>query len=312
MSWVNMGVKMLLVVNYHYIRDKIPHTGIHPITPSFFKKQLELISTNGYKFVSVDDINKVLKTNKNTLPEKSCLITFDDGLKESYDIGLSILDEMGIPAFFSVISDTIINDKLVDVHKLQYLRTKVDIKDIEYFLSSDIETLDEKSILNQYPFDDVATAKIKYLLNFVNPELVDKLFSEFITTPEKDIANELYMDKNQIKDLYDRGFLGTHSKCHKPLATLEDDILFNDIKSSINDIEKLCGGTVDSISYPYGEKTAVDNRVVDVCEDLGLVNGFTMFRGINDSNYFLENPFMLKRLDATEVFGGKYEGKYEL
>ena len=60
MSWVNMGVKMLLVVNYHYIRDKIPHTGIHPITPSFFKKQLELISTNGYKFVSVDDINKAI------------------------------------------------------------------------------------------------------------------------------------------------------------------------------------------------------------------------------------------------------------
>ena len=52
--------------------------------------------------------------------------------------------------------------------------------------------------------------------------------------------------------------------------------------------------------------------MVDVCEDLGLVSGFTMFRGINDSYYFLENPFMLKRLDATEVFGGKYEGKYEL
>ena len=177
-----MDVKMLLVINYHYIRDKIPLMGIHPITPSFFKKQLELISTNGYKFVSVDDINKVLKTNKNTLPEKSCLITFDDGLKESYDIGLSILDDMGIPAFFSVISDTIVNNKLVDVHKLQYLRTQVDTKDIEHFLSSDIEILDEKSILNQYPFDDIATAKIKYLLNFVNPGLVDKLFSLHLVT----------------------------------------------------------------------------------------------------------------------------------
>ena len=307
-----MDVKMLLVVNYHYIRGKIPLTAIHPITPSFFKKQLELISANGYKFVSVDDVNKVLKTNKNILPEKSCLITFDDGLKESYDIGLSILDDMGIPAFFSIITDTIINDKLVDVHKLQYLRTQVDTKDIEYSLSLDIETLDEKPILNQYPFDDISIAKIKYLLNFVNPGLVDKLFSEFITTSEKDIADELYMDKDQIKDLYNRGFLGTHSKYHKPLATLTDGVLFDDIKSSINDIENLCGGTVKSISYPYGEKTAVDSRVVDACEDLGLVSGFTMFRGINDSDYFLKNPLMLKRLDTTEVFGGKYEGKYEL
>jgi hypothetical protein len=201
---------------------------------------------------------------------------------------------------------------LVDVHKLQYLRTQVDTKDIEYSLSSDIETLDEKPILNQYPFDDISIAKIKYLLNFVNPGLVDKLFSEFITTSEKDIADELYMDKDQIKDLYNRGFLGTHSKYHKPLATLTDGVLFDDIKSSINDIENLCGGTVKSISYPYGEKTAVDSRVVDACEDLGLVSGFTMFRGINDSDYFLKNPLMLKRLDTTEVFGGKYEGKYEL
>ena len=38
---------MLLVVNYHYIRDEIPKDGIYPVTTTFFKKQLELIYENG-------------------------------------------------------------------------------------------------------------------------------------------------------------------------------------------------------------------------------------------------------------------------
>ena len=52
---------MLLVVNYHYIRDEIPKNGIYPVTSSFFKYQLGLIHKNGYEFVSLNQINEVIK-----------------------------------------------------------------------------------------------------------------------------------------------------------------------------------------------------------------------------------------------------------
>ena len=309
---MNFGVKVLLVVNYHYIRDEIPKDGIYPVTSSFFRHQLELIHKNGYEFVSLNQINKVIKEKENTLPEKSCLITFDDGLKESYDIGLSILDEMGIPASFYIISDTLVNNKLINVHKLHYLRSKIDIKDIFSFLNSDIDKLDEISVLNQYPFDDMETAKIKYLLNFVEPKLINDTFSKYIDTPEEDIAKDLYMNNDQIKDLYTRGYLGTHGRAHKPLSTLSDDELHNDINNSKNVIENLCGGLIESMSYPYGETTAVDNRVIKKCKELDFVSGFTMFRGLNSVDELINNPLMIKRLDTNEVFGGKYENKYEL
>ena len=142
-----------------------------------------------------------------------------------------------------------------------------------------------------------------YLLN---------VFSKFITTSEKDISKELYMDVNQVKDLYDRGYLGTHGKSHKPLATLNDDDLHSDIKSSMDCIENICGGKIESITYPYGEKTAVDSRVGEECESLDLVSGFTMFRGLNNRDDIIKNPLMLKRFDTNEAFGGKSEGKYRL
>ena len=304
---------MLLVVNYHYIRDEIPKDGIYPVTTTFFKKQLELIYENGYKFISLEDINRVIKTKENNLPDKSCLITFDDGLKESYDTGLSILDEMGIPAVFFIISDTIKNGNLIDVHKLHYLRTQVDTKEIYELISTECELLDNDKVLKQYPFDNLTSGKVKYLLNFVNPKLIKKIFSKFISKSEIDIAKEFYMNDTQIKDLYNRGYLGTHSKSHRPLAKLSDKNMYLDILESVLCIEELCGidSRIDSISYPYGEASAVNDKVKHNCEQVDLVSGFTMFRGLNKIEDIINNPLMIKRFDTNDVFGGKSEGKYE-
>jgi len=304
---------MLLVVNYHYIRDEIPKDGIYPITPSFFKKQLELIHKNGYDFVSLEDINNTIKTKENKLPKKSCLITFDDGLKESYENGLPILDDMGIPAVFFIISDTIAYNNLIDVHKLHYLRTQVDTKEIYEMVSTECKLLDDDIILKQYPFDDLISGKVKYLLNFVKPKLIKEIFPKFISNSETDITKEFYMNDTQIKDLYNKGYLGTHSKSHRPLAKLSDKNMYADILESVLCIEELCGtdSRIDSISYPYGEASAVNNKVKYNCEQLDLVSGFTMFRGLNKIEDIINNPLMIKRFDTNDVFGGKCEGKYE-
>ena len=304
---------MLLVVNYHYIRDEIPTDGIYPITPSFFKKQLELIHKNGYDFVSLEDINNTIKTKENKLPKKSCLITFDDGLKESYENGLPILDDMGIPAVFFIISDTIAYNNLIDVHKLHYLRTQVDTKEIYEIVSTECELLDDDIILKQYPFDDLISGKVKYLLNFVKPKIIKEIFPKFISKSETDITKEFYMNDKQIKDLYNRGYLGTHSKSHRPLAKLSDENMYADILESVLCIEELCGtdSRIDSISYPYGEASAVNDKVKYNCERLDLVSGFTMFRGLNKIEDIINNPLMIKRFDTNDVFGGKSEGKYE-
>ncbi|MAJ22490.1 MAG: hypothetical protein CBC24_01575 [Candidatus Pelagibacter sp. TMED64] len=303
---------MLLVVNYHYIREDIPESGIHPITPSFFRNQLELINKNGYEFVSLEDINKTITTKENNLPKKSCLITFDDGLKESYENGLPILETMGIPAAFFVISDTIVYNNLIDVHKLHYLRTQVDTKEIYDIIATECEKLNDDVIMKQYPFDDLISGKVKYLLNFVKPKLIKDIFPKFINKSESDIVKEFYMNDKQIKDLYEKGYLGTHSKSHKPLAELSTENMYADILESILCIEELCGSDsrIESISYPYGEASAVNDKVKYNCERLDLVSGFTMFRGLNKIEDIINNPLMIKRLDTNEVFGGKNEGEY--
>ena len=89
--------------------------------------------------------------------------------------------------------------------------------------------------------------------------------------------------------------------------------MYADILESVLCIEELCGtnSQIDSISYPYGEDSAVNDKVKFNCERLDLVSGFTMFRGLNKIEDVINNPLMIKRFDTNDVFGGKSEGKYE-
>ena len=81
---------MLTVRNYHYIRESFEtlHPSIFGVTPADFKNQL-LLSLNDGVFVKPNEIitnlEEVLKSKENYY-----LITFDDGLKEQFDLALPI------------------------------------------------------------------------------------------------------------------------------------------------------------------------------------------------------------------------------
>ena len=89
---------MLCVGNYHYIRTgfKAKYPSIFGFTPSQFKMQLENLSKYG-EFISQPEL---LQKIEQPLQKNYILITFDDGLKEQYEIAKPILDEMGIPFIF--------------------------------------------------------------------------------------------------------------------------------------------------------------------------------------------------------------------
>jgi len=305
--------KSLLVVNYHYIRKIMPTKGIYPITPNHFKKQLDLIHTNGYDFISMSDLETAILTmDIESIPRKSCLITFDDGLLESFENGYSILREKGIPSVFYVISDTIQYKKLPHTHKIHYLRSYIEDNMIfEHFrekYQKEIESLDAEAVKSQYPFDDVETAKVKYLLNFMASfEDVNDVFNKFSDKEESELCKELFMSEENVIKLSKEGCLGTHGKNHVSFGTISKKEIKENISNSINYMNDLTGKHISSISYPFGEKTAISNELFESCRELNLCSGFTMERGLNNIQDIFERPYQIKRYDTTEVFGGKYE-----
>lgn len=310
----------LLIINYHYIRKVLPARGIYNITPDNFIEQLDAIHKNGYQFISLHDLNMSINSNSiRNLKNKSCLITFDDGLKESYEVGLGILDKMGVPAAFYAPSIIINSDKVIDVHKFHYIQgalTSNEILDlIPAEFSIKLRKIDKKIILDQYVWDDYLTAKLKYLINFIlTPEEnlnLFKIFFDRVSVKESELAENLYMSKQQLINLANRGFLGSHAVSHIPLASLPMQELNFEIYNSKNNLSRLTGSQIDSISYPYGGSSAVNEEVFRSAKNNFYVSGMTMLRGLNFEEDILFGPLKLKRFDTNDIFGGKSEHLYK-
>ncbi|MCB9252180.1 MAG: polysaccharide deacetylase family protein [Flavobacteriales bacterium] len=303
---------MILAVNYHYIRKDFnnPYPAIFGVKPTEFRNQLEILSRFG-SFISQEELRIRIRNNEKPSSNKiEFLITFDDGLKEQYDEGLPILNEMGIPAVFYVNTINFENHEFSLVHQIHLLRSQIPSAKLYSDLSGSynifLSETEKTEAANHYRYDDAETAELKYLLNFKlslsqQEEIIQQQFPLYFDQPEQ-IHHNLYMSKSQLKTLADSGYLGTHSHKHIPLGLYSVEEIRKQILDSKNYLESLCNTEIYSIGYPYGSKEACTDVVSDVAAETGLEFGFTTERaGIFNFN----KPFLLPRFNCNDLPGGK-------
>lgn len=86
-----------------------------------FEEQMDLLYENGYKTITLEELEGFVK-GEIDLPEKSILISFDDGYKSNYEYAYPILKRYGFKATIFLISSWN-TDELVtfNPNELQYL-----------------------------------------------------------------------------------------------------------------------------------------------------------------------------------------------
>jgi peptidoglycan/xylan/chitin deacetylase (PgdA/CDA1 family) len=92
------------------------------VTKENFKNQMKYLKDNGYVTLTLNDAYDFFINNK-TVPEKSIVLTFDDGYEDNYLEALPILKEFKFKATIFVITDSV--DKSPD-----YM-TSVQLKEIQ-------------------------------------------------------------------------------------------------------------------------------------------------------------------------------------
>lgn len=93
-----------VVLMYHDI--KVKEINGFDVSVDSFKKQLDWLNSHGYKTLSVDEVVDYLTQNK-PFPEKSLLITFDDGYEGVFTYAAPELHKRGMKAAFYIIRDDI-------------------------------------------------------------------------------------------------------------------------------------------------------------------------------------------------------------
>jgi peptidoglycan/xylan/chitin deacetylase (PgdA/CDA1 family) len=305
---------MLLAVNFHYVEPDpgYPYPAIFPTPPEQLARQLEALA-GCFSFVGGDQLLDALEGKR--LPERACVITFDDGLRSQFENALPVLDRFGVPALFFATARPIVERRAALVHKIHYVRANVEPRRIVAAIEDRgragvavpaAAQVRERAVAT-YRYDLPEAAVVKWYLNFgLAPgdaeEVVAALFAE-IVPDEGAWCERTYMSRDQIRALAERRCLGSHGWSHRPLAILERAEMVNELRRSQSALEELGGAPVLFISYPYGGENAVGPREEAAAGDLGFRIGFTMERALNST---LARPLLLARLDTNDALGGKH------
>ena len=98
---------LLPILMYHHIRPIDPKTGADPyareltVSPTQFELQLRYLKERGISSVSMDDLALYLQGRKD-LPNRSVILTFDDGYEDHYLIAFPLLGRYGLRGTFFV------------------------------------------------------------------------------------------------------------------------------------------------------------------------------------------------------------------
>jgi peptidoglycan/xylan/chitin deacetylase (PgdA/CDA1 family) len=310
----------LLGVNFHYIYDenKYPYEGIYSTSVDRLEK-IVMNLQKVFEFISSKQLLQAIESGSTKrLPPQSCLITFDDGLKDQFTNGLRLLEKYKIPCSFFINTIPLAEKEVCLIHKTHYLRSVIAPDDfysdlISYLEKNNLEVClkenDIKNAAEQYKWDIPNNQKLKYFMNFLLPQnvlkdFIDDLFRNTINDIDIFIDN-FYMNKEDIRYVHSKyNSVGLHSHSHYSLAKQPFEEMRKEILLNKDILETICNGdTIKAISYPYGGSASYSMEVVEECRKNGLIIGLTMEHALNRS---LNAPLMLARLDCNDVPGGKY------
>ena len=302
---------------YHYTRDLINsrYPTIRGLDRSLFEEQLIFFKEN-YNVVRMEDVIECFESTKE-LPEKSLLLTFDDGYIDNYTVALPLLKKYGFQGSFFIPAKTFCENKMLDVNKIHFILAVVQndggisnliqdiMKMINEYRDSYKDILDNDLLYKEYAvasrFDDKDTIFCKRVLQNALPEIVrnditSRLFAKYVGVEENIFARELYLDREQIALMKREGmFIGVHGYDHYWLGKLEPTLMRTDIDKALDSMKDYIEPDKWVINYPYG---SYNNEVIDYVSSKGCVLAFTSEVGIA----LLEenNKYVLPRLDCND------------
>lgn len=127
------------VLYYHSVDSSEANEVI--ISPDRLREQLQYIKDSGYTSLTMSELNDYI-VNEKEIPEKSIVITFDDGYADNYTNAFPILKELDMKATIFVITSGIDKD--------DYYLTSNKIKEMsDYGIDIESHTVNHRNILNE-------------------------------------------------------------------------------------------------------------------------------------------------------------------
>lgn len=306
----------LTIVMYHYVRD-LEHSrfpAIKGLSLERFCRQLDHIQAH-YTPVSVEQVLSVVANKGENFPENAILLTFDDGYSDHFLNVFPLLDEKRIQGCFFPPAQAVLQHRVLDVNKIQFVLASTSDPEVlldrifcylqEYRDVDELKSREEylRSIPGEHRYDPRVVFVIKRLLQHVLPgpirsQIIQRLFSDYVTADETSFASELYMSVEQIACMRRHGMhIGSHGYAHAWLNHISADEQVMEIDRSLDFLVQFGIKRDDwSMCYPYG---GVDESLLGILRSRQCRIGFTVEARI--ANLAEDNLLLLPRIDTNDL-----------
>lgn len=309
----------LYVAMYHYTRD-LAHSRypeIKGLDAKLFQQQIQFFKEN-FTFVSMDDVLEASNGGK-PLPEKSILLTFDDGYIDNYTVALPILEEAGAKGLFFIPGKTFTKHELLIVNKIHFILACAGENEVfetlkkrmDDYRGSEFDYPSNEELFQKYVggdiysqtqrFNNAKTTFIKVMLQTVLPErlrniLADELFRLYVDVDEEELAYELYMTKQQIRAMKRRGMdIGIHGYDHNRLGKMPKEDAIKDIEMAMECLDGMIDPKQWAMCYPYGD---YNDEVLQIVKERGGCMGVTIKPGV--AKIGVDSNLILPRFDCND------------
>ena len=302
------------IIMYHYVRPLkySQYPGIKGLEFQKFKQQLDFIEKN-YQVVTANELIRSAANDDCRLPKDACLLTFDDGYRDHFDYVLPELLRRGLQGSFFPPAKCITERTMLDVNKIHYILATCSNSEQ---LVTELEQLSldngiAESDLIQYRqdaffasrFDSSEVAYFKRMLQYLLEEtlvqsILEELFQKYVKRDMVNVADDLYMTKNEIRKLLESGmYVGSHTYSHKWLNRIPRVAQEREIDLSLEFLTLIGAPTKEWIMcYPYG---GYNSDTLDILEERNCMVGLTTKPGV--ANISSQNRLELARFDTNDL-----------
>lgn len=250
--WARRMQGRVMVLVYHRIAYDHEHSflaqgGCPTTSPEEFARDIDYLRDIGAVFYTFDDLLGGAFPKSDTI---GVAITFDDGFRDSYERGLTILEDRGVRGTVFQCASMIHSDSILNEHLL-YLLLAREGPGIVAKLGERLLGNEQKDQIAA-PFD---------LLTSVSPSVLRSELEAHVNDREllSDYANQVYPDSSVLRRALAKGHaLGSHGCGHfhrNSLTNLEFEF---ELARSREIIEDQTGRRIHSFSFPFNSRREGD------------------------------------------------------
>tara|TARA_Y100000590_G_scaffold102725_1_gene116762 strand:- start:705 stop:1706 length:1002 start_codon:yes stop_codon:yes gene_type:complete len=211
------------------------------VTSSVFDKQIRYLKEN-FKIVSINELND-FKHDAN----KKIVITFDDGYLDNFENALPILKKYNCPAIIYVSTsflDNIETPWWLTISNLIASKNNIILNKKNY----DISEKKNKSLIFDQLSKKFIFLKKKNIDIFIQEILHNNKFE--LTSKNDFLSTEklIYLNSEKLIDI------GCHTHHHQNLKILSNRELDDEVRKSLNILEKKLNSKIYHFSIPFGSK----------------------------------------------------------